>query len=309
MEVTEMIKGNLVPNITIFDAEGNIDQPKTEWHMRWMFQKGVGGLFMTGSYGAGPIMTVTERTEIYKMAKTVADEFNNIKLIAHVGDINTVNAVQLAKAAEEIGVDAIGAVPPYYYKFDESDVINYYKTIISAVKTPVYAYNNPATTRFTFTLDTVKRLQEIGLKGVKDSSMNTSFLTTVYYDAKINHKDFQVMIGTSTGWLPYYYMGVEGMIAGMNNYCPEIIVNMYNWTLSGETAKAERAYQLSMDLGKKLKFTDSTIVSHMALYARGFDAGYPRKPLRLLDLNGEKCQYMKSEIAKALDILETIKNS
>lgn len=304
-----MIKGNLVPNITIFDGQGNIDKAKTEWHMRWMFEKGVGGLFITGSYGAGPIMTVAERIEIFNLAKQVAGEFENIKLIAHVGDINTVNAVELAKAADELGVDAIGAVPPYYYKFEESDVINYYKEIINAVKTPVYAYNNPGTTRFTFSLDTVKKLQELGLKGVKDSSMNTAFLTTVYYDTKINQKDFQVMIGTSTGWLPYYYMGIEGMIAGMNNYCPEIIVNMYNWTINGESAKAERAYQLSMDLGKKLKFVDSTIVSHMALYARGFEAGYPRKPLRLLDLNGAKFQNMKREIANALDVLKEIENS
>ncbi|MGD8401598.1 MAG: dihydrodipicolinate synthase family protein, partial [Bacillota bacterium] len=154
-----MIKGNLVPNITIFDEKGNIDKAKTEWHMRWMFEKGVNGLFITGSYGAGPIMSVAERIEVYQMAKKVAGEFDNIKLIAHAGDINTVNAVKLAKAAEDLGVDVIGAVPPYYYKFDEADVIKYYQAIISAVKTPVYAYNNPGTTRFTFTLDTVKRLQ------------------------------------------------------------------------------------------------------------------------------------------------------
>ena len=62
------IKGNLVPNITLFDAQGNIDEAKTLWHMNWMFSKGVDGLFLTGSYGAGPLMTNEERISIFRLA-------------------------------------------------------------------------------------------------------------------------------------------------------------------------------------------------------------------------------------------------
>ena len=36
-----------------------------------------------------------------------------------------------------------------------------------------------------------------------------------------------------------------------------------------------------MKLSAKLHFTDSTIALHMALYAQGFDAGFPRKPMLL----------------------------
>ena len=50
-----MIQGSLVPNITMFDSNGNLDIEKTKWHMHWMFEKGVDGLFLTGSYGSGPM--------------------------------------------------------------------------------------------------------------------------------------------------------------------------------------------------------------------------------------------------------------
>ena len=70
-----MIKGSLVPNITIFDSNGNLDPEKTKWHMRWMFEKGLDGLFLTGSYGSGPLMTNEERIEVFKAAKEVASEF------------------------------------------------------------------------------------------------------------------------------------------------------------------------------------------------------------------------------------------
>jgi dihydrodipicolinate synthase/N-acetylneuraminate lyase len=157
-------------------------------------------------------------------------------------------------------------------------VIRYYKEIIESVSTPVYGYNNPATSRFTFTPATIRKLQEVGLAGLKDSPLDVGFVSTVYYDAKLNDKDFQVILGTSKGWLPFYYMGVQAAIAGMNNWAPEIITAMMGWTFEGDRERSEKAYAVMMDLHDKMHFTDSTIASHMALYARGFDAGFARRP-------------------------------
>jgi dihydrodipicolinate synthase/N-acetylneuraminate lyase len=184
-----MITGSLVPNITFFDAEGNLDIKKTKWHMRWMFEKGLDGLFLTGSYGAGPMMTNEERIEVFKGAKEVASEFEGKVLLPHVGCIDTESTLELAKAADEIGVDGIGAVPPFYYKHSEELIINFYREIVESVDTPVYAYNNPGTSRFTFSLGTVHKLQAMGLAGMKDSPLDVGFVSTVYYDAKLNHKD------------------------------------------------------------------------------------------------------------------------
>ena len=104
-----MIKGSLVPNITFFDASGRLDLRKTRWHMRWMFEKGLDGLFLTGSYGSGPMMTIEERIAVFEAAKEVASEFEGKVLLPHVGCIDTESTIALAKAADEIGVDGIGA--------------------------------------------------------------------------------------------------------------------------------------------------------------------------------------------------------
>ena len=82
-----MITGSLVPNVTIFDADGNLDIEKTKWHMGWMFDRGLDGLFLTGSYGSGPLMSVEERTEVFRAAKEVAAGYEGKTLIAHVGCI------------------------------------------------------------------------------------------------------------------------------------------------------------------------------------------------------------------------------
>lgn len=302
-----MIRGSLVPNITFFDEQGQIDYDRTRWHMNWMFENGVDGLFLTGSYGAGPLMSVEERISVYRLAKEVVKDFAGCYLMAHVGCADTKSTVELAKAAEAVGVEAVGAVPPFYYQYEEDNVVEYYREIVESVKIPVYAYNNPQTTRFSFSLGSVKKIAAVGVKGIKDSSMNVGFLSQVYYDSKLNHKDFQVIIGTSTGWLPFYYMGIDTMIAGMCNYAPEVITAMYNWTLSGDRDRSERAYKVMMELVGKFKFTDSTIASHMALKARGFDCGYPRRPMTLPSFDSPKYRELKEAIDSALRQIEEIR--
>jgi dihydrodipicolinate synthase/N-acetylneuraminate lyase len=284
----KVISGSLVPNITLFDAKGNIDKAKTTWHMRWMFEHGVDGLFLTGSYGAGPLMSNDERIELFRIAKEVTRDFPGKILLPHVGCIDTVHTVELAKAAEQIGVDAIGAVPPFYYNHGDDVIIQYFKDIIDAVKIPVFAYNNPETSRYTFNIKVVRTLREYGLAGIKDSPLSLGFISRVALEAQELGKDFQLIAGTSTGWLPLYYMGVRAAIAGMNNWAPEIMTELVRATFAGETDRARTAYLVMMDLSDKLHFADSTIASHMALYARGFDAGFPRKPMLLPDFSNPR---------------------
>jgi 4-hydroxy-tetrahydrodipicolinate synthase len=298
-----MIRGSLVPNITFFDSRGNLDIEKTKWHMRWMFEKGLDGLFLTGSYGSGPMMTNQERTEVFKAAKEVASEFTNRILIPHVGCIDTASTVELANAADEIGVDGIAAVPPFYYKHSEDLVIKFYKEIIESVSTPVYAYNNPVTSRFTFTLGTIQKLQAMGLAGLKDSPLDVGFVSTVYLDARLRNKDFEVILGTSKGWLPFYYLGIRAAIAGMNNWAPEVMTDMIKSTFEGDRERSEKAYMVMMDLSKKMHFTDSTIASHMGLYARGFDGGFPRKPMVLPPFDDPKYKEIRSFLKKGFDEL------
>ena len=288
-----MITGSLVPNVTAFDSDGKLNLDKIRWHMAWMFDRGVDGLFLTGSYGSGPLMSVEERTAVFQAAKDVARDYPGKILIAHVGCIDTASTITLAREAERIGVDAVGAVPPFYYKHDEDLVLQFYQDIIQSITLPVFAYNNPGTSRFLFTLNTVRKLQDMGLAGMKDSPLEVGFVSRVFYEAKLGKKDFQLILGTSKGWLPYYHMGVRAMIGGMNNWAPEIMTALVRATMDGDQEQSERLYVLMMDLSAKMHFTDSTIASLMGLYARGYDAGFPRKPMQLPPLDSPKYQEIR----------------
>ena len=241
-------------------------------------------------------MTNDERLAVFRLAKEAASGFSGKVLFPHVGCIDTDGAVELAKGAEAIGVDAVGAVPPFYYKHTDDAVIAYYKAIIEAVKIPVFAYNNPETSRYTFNLATVHKLQALGLAGMKDSPLSLGFITQVAYGAAEAGIPFQFIAGTSTGWLPLYFMGVRAAIAGINNWAPEIMTELVRATFAGEWDRARKAYLVMMKLSGKLHFADSTVVSHMALYARGYNAGFPRKPMLLPAFSDPKYRELREVI-------------
>jgi dihydrodipicolinate synthase/N-acetylneuraminate lyase len=152
-------------------------------------------------------------------------------------------------------------------------------------------------------LKTIQKLQGYGLKGMKDSPLEVGFVSRTYYDAKLNNKDFQIILGTSTGWLPYYYMGIKASIAGINNWAPEVMTELMKATFAGDVARSEKAYWVMMDLGAKMHFTDSTVASHMALYVRGFDPGFVLKPKELPAFTDPKYDEIKKWLKEGFDTL------
>lgn len=276
-----MLHGALVPNLTFFREDGSLDLETTRRHMLWLLRCGADGLFLTGTYGSGPMMTLDERAQLFRLAKELVADFPGRSLLAHVGCIDTQSTVELAQVAAQIGVNAVSAIPSFYYKNSEADVLEFYRALVRAVDLPVFAYNNPEVARFAFTLNTVRKLQEMGLAGIKDSQMDIGFVSTLYYENKAAGRDFQLIVGSSKGWLPFYQMGIRAMIAGQSNWAPEIITRLVAATTSGDWPLAERIYLVMMELSRRVQVAESIIASHMALQARGFVAGHPRRPLAL----------------------------
>jgi hypothetical protein len=58
-----------------------------------------------------------------------------------------------------------------------------------------------------------------------------------------------------------------------------------------------------MDLSRKMHFMDSTIISHMGLYARGYNAGYPRLPMALPPFDNSKYKEIREIIRTGLEQL------
>lgn len=111
-------KGVIPAVLTVFDKEENIDEVGMRQLVSFLIDKGVNGLYLTGSTGEGFTMTSEERK---KVVEIVIDETaGRVPVVVHVGAIGTKISIDLAKHAESVGADGISSVPPFYWKFNEN---------------------------------------------------------------------------------------------------------------------------------------------------------------------------------------------
>ena len=85
--------------ITPFDADGEVDVAKLENYINYLSDK-VDGLFVGGSYGSGPIMTVAQRKTLAEV--TVKTCAGRIPVIMHIGTTNLTDTIELAQHAEKV---------------------------------------------------------------------------------------------------------------------------------------------------------------------------------------------------------------
>jgi len=70
----------------------------------------LGGLYILGSTGQGPLLTATERKQV---AAVVVDQAaGRLPVIVHVGAMTTAESCELAQHAEASGADAVSCTGP-----------------------------------------------------------------------------------------------------------------------------------------------------------------------------------------------------
>ena len=97
-----------------YDKEGNVDPNVVREFTQYLLDKGVQGLYVGGSSGECIYQSVAERKLVLENVMAVAK--GKMTIIAHVACNNTADSRELAAHAESLGVDAIAAIPPIYFK-------------------------------------------------------------------------------------------------------------------------------------------------------------------------------------------------
>ena len=270
--MSKEFSGIIPPVLTSFTEDGKFDEAAQREVVRFQ-AKHVHGFYPCGTYGSGPLMTVEERKRV---AKVVVEEKGKAKVIVHVGAVSTQQAVALAQHAGQIGADAVGAIPPYYYRYSDQHLLDHYRALIKAVRIPVFLYNNPMLSGNPISADLLATLAGEGLAGVKDSAFD---LVNFYmYLLKVQRADFQFIIGTEAIAAAALDAGASGVISGLANVFPEFMVDFYEtWKKGNSTETAKK--QLDVVKARTiLKYGPTLTMTYAVLRMRGLNPGYPRAP-------------------------------
>lgn len=265
-------KGVIPALVTCFDEEGDLDEARQRNAVRFLLGKGVHGLYLTGSTGEGFLMPPEERN---KVVDVVIDEVaGKVPVIVHVGAIGTRISADLARHAEAAGADAISSVPPFYWKFDEAQMFNYYRDITGAVKIPMIVYNIALAGAVGFKF--IKHLATIpGVAGVKYT------LTSQFEILRIKEeigRDFVVFSGCDEQAVAGLSLGADGIIGSFYNMIPEPFLELYAAVRANDLGRAMEAQRIANAIIHFTLERGFMVGIKAGMQWMGVDAGWCREP-------------------------------
>ena len=164
----------------------------------------------------------------------MAEAKGKLTVIAHIACNNTADSCELAAHAESLGVDAIAAIPPIYFKLPPYAIAKYWNDMSEAApNTDFIIYNIPQLAGVSLTVPLLKEmLKNPRVIGVKNSSKPVQDIQMWRDEGAIvfNGPDEQLISGM--------VMGATGGIGGTYGAMPELYVKMFDLVKSGDLATA-----------------------------------------------------------------------
>lgn len=220
MNKLDKYKGIIPAFYAAYDDEGNISPERVQALAKHYLNKGVKGLYVGGSSGECIYQNVEERKLVLENVMEAVG--GQMTIIAHVACLSTRDSVELAKHAASLGVDALAAIPPYYFALSEVAIEAYWNAMIDATDLDFIIYNIPQTTGYALSTTLFRKLFENEkVIGVKNSSMPTQdiYLFSANYD-----RETMVFNGPDEQFIAGRVMGANGGIGGTYGVMPELFL-------------------------------------------------------------------------------------
>lgn len=251
----------------------------------WLIGQGVHGLISGGSTGENYAQTVAERIEIARL--TVEHTAGRVPVVVGTGAMLPSDSIELARAARDMGADAILlASPPYSVPTDRENALNAL-AIDKAADLPIMLYNYPGRTG---TMMGEEFLDRVGRSrnfcGIKESSGDINRVHLLARD----YPHIQLGCGMDDQALEFFAWGAPFWVCGGSNFLPAEHVALYQaCVIEGDFAKGRRIMSAMMPLMRVLEQGGKFIqtIKH-GVTMNGIDCSVVRPPLKALNKDDKR---------------------
>lgn len=262
--------------VTPLNPDENLNTTVLEKLLAYLLEQGADGFYIGGATGEGIALRREVREALAEEAIRIID--HRKPCIIHVASTVFSETIALARQAERCGAEAVSAIPPLFYPYDENDVYAYYKAIADAVHIPVMVYYNPAA-GFRLHADFAARLFTIdNVTAIKWTSSDYFGMSRV---KDLTHGEMNVINGPDEMLLMGLSAGADGGIGTTYNFMLPTIKAIYENFQKGDIAAAGRCQTEANRLISLLMKKYTTIpATKFLLEALGFavgEAAFPQK--------------------------------
>lgn len=253
----------------------------------------VDGLYVGGSTGENFMISTDEKKRVFEIA--IDEAKDKVQLIAQVGSVNLLEAVELGKYATKLGYKCLSAVTPFYYKFDFSEIKDYYETIVRETGNNMIIYSIP------FLTGVNMNVEQFGELFANEKIIGVKFTAGDFYLLERMRKAFPnklILSGFDEMLLPAAVMGIDGAIG--STYCVngKRAKQIFELAKAGKIKEALEIQHITNDLIEGILSNGLYQTIKEILKLQGVDAGYCRKPMKRI--NDEQVAFAKELYTKYL---------
>ncbi len=273
-------KGIIVPIITPMNDDESFNEAQFRIEINRLIEGGVSGIFALGTNGEVYALSEEEKLRVIKVA--VDEVKGRVPVYAGTGCIGTKETVEMSKKAEDLGVDALSVVSPYFVSVSQDDLYRHFSAVAKSVKLPILLYNMPARTGNNINYTTVRKLvaENPNIVGTKDSSGN--FDNTLRYIEDTGGK-VSVLAGNDSLILWTLLAGGTGAISGWSNVFPKLICSIYDHWAKGDFEAANKAQRAIRPFRDVMALGNPNSIVKRSLNLLGHKVGPAREPASGID--------------------------
>ena len=280
------LTGLVAATFTPMHDDGSLNLDRVGPIVDFLIEQQLAALYVCGSTGEGPLLTVDEREAT--AAAYVQAAAGRLPVVIQVGHSSIAEARRLAAHAQQIGADAVSAVAPYYFKPTSIDVLLSCLAEITAgaPDLPFYYYHIPAITGvaldpvelFTRAADRLKTLA--GIKYTAPTLDELQILQSVAggrYDV-LHGRDEMLLAGLA--------VGARGAVGSTYNFAAPLYRRLIEAFERGDVEQAQRAQAMAVSMIRAILHRGGQAGLKAAMGLFGPDCGVVRLPLVTLDRQG-----------------------
>jgi len=240
-----MFEGLFTAIISPFTKSAKLDEEALKKLIDFNIEYEVDGIVPCGTTGESPTLTAEEHDRVIEL--TVEHVNGRVPVIAGTGSNCTAEAVRLSRHAEEVGVDGLLIVNPYYNKPTQKGLYLHFKEIADAVKIPCVVYNIKGRTGVNVETDTLVKLMTDceNIVAVKEASGDIEQMKDVIAKRK---EGFSVLSGDDNIAFDLIKAGGNGVISVASNIAPKMMADMIHAALDGKNDVADELNQKLSEL-------------------------------------------------------------
>jgi len=276
------IKGLVAAMFAPFKEDGSLNLSLVPGLVDKLIEDGLTGVFVCGTNGEGPNLTIEERMAMAEAFVKAAGK--RILVIVHVGHSSIAESRRLAEHAAHIGADAISSVAAFYFKPQSvQNLVNCMAEIASAAPVmPFYYYHIPVLTGVGMDMEEFLRLSNAAIPNLAGIKYTAPTLHECQACLNFEGGRYDILYGTDEMLLSALAVGAKGAIGSTYSFAAPLYIKVMEHFKAGQLKEA-RQMQLALVQMVRCFVKYPPIPAQRAIMKMlGWDLGPCRLPLSSL---------------------------